>query len=107
MSEKAASTGPNWALLLLVPAVVIVAKAAMHRRAMWESGWGPSATAGRRYGRHGRFGGAEGSEADARDFRLPPKIEWMLDTWHTRAHRTQGSAAATDDLPDPGDTVTA
>jgi hypothetical protein len=38
---------------------------------MWQSGWSP----------------ADGNEA----YRLPPKIEAMLDTWHTRAHLTADS----------------
>jgi len=87
MNEKSGSRSPNWGLLLLVPAAVILAKGAMHRRAMWESAWGASGAAGRRYGHHARFESGEG-EADARGaFRLPPKIEWMLDTWHTQAHQ--------------------
>ena len=88
MNERTGSRGPNRGLLLLVPAVVIVAKAAMHRKAMMESGWGGPGSAGRSYGHHRRFGGAMG-EADPREgFRLPPRIESMLDAWHTRAHET-------------------
>jgi hypothetical protein len=80
MNENRGNRTPNWGLLLLVPAVFIVAKAARHHRAMWE---------GSEY--HARFGGADGV-ADARaTFRLPPKLEWMLDTWHTRAHQAAGS----------------
>jgi hypothetical protein len=46
---------------------------------MWHSGWaGPS----------------EGPR-DATAFRLPPKIEWMLDTWHTRAHEKDQPEAPT------------
>jgi hypothetical protein len=89
MDQNAAGRGPNWGLLLLVPAVVIVAKAAMHRRAMWESRWGASGTAGQGHGRHARFGGEGAAGPGA--FRLPPKIEWMLDTWHTRAHQEADS----------------
>jgi len=86
MNEKRGSKGPNWGLLLLVPAAVILVKGAMHRRARWESTWGPAGAAGRGHGHHGRFG-ATGGAADGRsEFRLPPKIEWMLDSWHTRAH---------------------
>jgi hypothetical protein len=90
MNVANASKGPNWALLLLVPAAVIIAKGVRHRRAMWESGWTPSGVAGRRHGHHGRFGGDVGAAADS--FRLPPKIEWMLDTWHTRAHQKADAA---------------
>ena len=39
MNENRASGGPNWGLLLLIPAAVIVAKGAMRRRAMWEAAW--------------------------------------------------------------------
>ena len=69
MSETQTRGGPNRALLLAIPAVVIIAKAAMHRRG---------------YGHH-RFAGAEG-EMGPRAFRLPPRIEAALDAWHTRSH---------------------
>jgi hypothetical protein len=83
MNKRNASGGPNPAVLLLIPAALIIAKGMRHRRAMWESGWTPSGAAG--HGHHRRFGGD--GEAAASSFRLPPKIEWMLDTWHTRAHQ--------------------
>ena len=96
MTEQTTSRGPNWTLLLLIPAAVIVAKDVAHRRAMWESGWTPEGAAGPAYGhRHGpgrRFGG----DMEAGSFRLPPKIEWMLDTWHTSAHAKADSAGSTD-----------
>ena len=87
---------PTWRLLLAIPAVVIIAKAAMHRRAMMESGWSPSAgmSGGRGYGHH-RFAGADG-EMGPRAFRLPPRIEAALDAWHTRSHE-----AADATKPDP------
>jgi hypothetical protein len=87
MNEKYRSRGPNWRLLLLVPAAVILAKGATRRRAMWGSAWGASWAAGRGYGHHARFGGSEAAADGPSEFRLPPKIEWMLDTWHTRAHQ--------------------
>lgn len=88
MNETRGSGGPGWGVVLLIPAALILAKAAMHRRAMWESGWGPSEMTSGRRGHHGRFASGEG-EADPRStFRLPPKIESMLDAWHTRAHET-------------------
>jgi len=80
MNEKSADRRPNWKFLLLVPAVMIIAKGAKRRRTMWGSAWAPSADG------HGH-GMAEGRDA----FRLPPKIEWMLDTWHTRAHQAAES----------------
>src|SRR6478735_2538815 len=113
MSDKTASKGTNWGLLLLVPAVVIVAKAAMHRRAMFESGWGAPGAVGRGYGHHRRFGGFEGPDADPSGFRLPPKIERTLDAWHTRAHKAEGRMSAApeasdfDDATAPGDAPSA
>ena len=84
MSETQTRGGPNLGLLLAIPAVVIIAKAAMHRRAMMESGW--SRPGGRGYGLgHHRFAGPDG-EMGPRAFRLPPRIEAALGAWHTRAH---------------------
>ena len=86
MSETQTRGGPNLGLLLAIPAVVIIAKAAMHRRAMMESGWsGSGGPGGHVYGRHG-FAGSDG-EMGRRAFRLPPRIEAALDAWHTRAHQ--------------------
>jgi hypothetical protein len=84
MSETQARGGPNRALLLAIPAVVIIAKAAMHRRAMMESGWSGPGGRGYGYGHHG-FAGADG-EMGPRAFRLPPRIEAALGAWHTRVH---------------------
>ena len=69
MNQTQTRGGPNLGLLLAIPAVVIIAKAAMHRRG---------------YGHH-RFAGTEG-EMGPRAFRLPPRIEAALDAWHTRSH---------------------
>ena len=85
MNDRNASKGPNPALLLLIPAGLIIAKGMRHRRAMWQAEWSPSGAAGHRHGHHGRFGAA--TEAEGGSFHLPPKIESMLDTWHTRAHK--------------------
>jgi len=79
-------------LLLLIPAAVIIAKGARHRGAMRESGWG-AMWAGHGPHQHPAFPGVEGP-AGRGSFRLPPKIEWMLDTWHAEAHRQEGT-------PDP------
>ena len=84
MSETQTRGGPNLGLLLAIPAVVIIAKAAMHRRAMMESGWSGPGGRGYGYGHH-RFAGADG-EMGPRTFRLPPRIEAALGAWHTRAH---------------------
>ena len=94
MKEKSGNRGPNLGLLLLVPAVVILAKGAMRRRAMWESGWGPAGGPGRRHGHHAGLGAGD-EQAEGRAFRLPPKLEWMLDTWHTRAHQAADAADST------------
>ncbi len=118
MNDSRATRGPNWGLLLLIPAAVIVAKGAMRRRAMWEAAWASDpSSAGHPsgHGHHGRFAAGRGPEGQPPAFRLPPKIEWMLDTWHTRAHEatatadtavTAGAAAAPDAsaAPDPKDT---
>jgi len=79
--------------LLLIPAAVIIAKGAKHRRAMLESGWSPAGP-GWGHGHGPGFRGAAGTPDDRASFRLPPKIEWMLETWHTRAHE-QGTATDT------------
>src|SRR6478735_9744688 len=92
MTDQATSRGPNWTLLLLIPAAVIVAKGVAHRRAMWESGWTPEGTRpGSGHGHMRRFGG----DMEAGSFPLPPRIEWMLDTWHTRAHAKADTAEVT------------
>jgi hypothetical protein len=93
MNEKSASRGPNLGLLLLIPAAVIIAKGAKRRRATWESGWGAPGDTGRGHGHHRRFGGEAGAQGRP-EFRLPPRIEWMLDTWHTRAHQATESTEA-------------
>jgi hypothetical protein len=100
MSERNSGGGPNLALLLLIPAAVIVAKgAARHRDAMWESGWaseGPSGfSRGHGHG-HGYGPRGFGGDMEAGAFRLPPRIESMLDAWHTRAHKKADAAEAVD-----------
>jgi hypothetical protein len=88
MNENRATRGPSWGLLLLIPAAVILAKGAMRRRAMWGSAWAEPGSVGRGYGHRGHFDSGEGTPDRGAAFRLPPRIEWMLDTWHTRAHQT-------------------
>ena len=87
MNETTNRGGPNVGLLLLIPAAAIVLHAAKrHHAMMWDEIGGPESAAPRR--RHGHHGSAADSDTAARDgFRLPPRIEWMLDTWHTRAHQ--------------------
>jgi hypothetical protein len=83
MHEHPARKGTNWKPLLLIPAAVVIAKGAARRRARWEAmGSGP---AGRRHG-HGHGFGPGLTTADGREFRLPPKIEAMLEAWHAQAH---------------------
>jgi hypothetical protein len=94
MNDNCRNGGPDLRLLL-IPAAVIIVKAAMHRRQMWASPWGPDDGgpgpgrdhhAGFGAGHHAGFG--PGTQAEARPgFRLPPRFEWILDTWHTRAHQ--------------------
>ena len=102
MNETRTRGGPNLGLLLLVPAVVIVAKGAMRRRAMMESGWGGAGGHGYGYGYgHHRFAGPDG-EIGPRAFRLPPRIEAALDAWHTRSHEASESAGtAGETKPEP------
>jgi hypothetical protein len=95
MSKQRGGGNPSWGLLLLIPAVVIIAKGARRRRAMWESGWGPTGTAGHGHRPFTHFGGGEGTADERGAFRLPPRIEWMLDSWHTRAHQQQEAAEST------------
>lgn len=91
MHDHRQRRGPNPALLLLIPAALMVAKGARRRRAMWAAeGW--SGPAGHGFGHHGRFATGQG---DPRAFRLPPWIEQALDAWHTSAHASAGAT----DLP--------
>ena len=92
MNEMRSGGGPNRGLLLLIPAALILAKAAKHRRqAMWQSVEGEAGAAGRPHGHHARFG--HGGWSAGRDgFRLPPRIESALDAWHARAHEETASA---------------
>ncbi len=92
MNETHGGGGPNRGLLLLIPAALILAKAAKHRRqAMWESAEGEGGSAGGPYGHHGRLR-HRGWSAGRDGFRLPPRIEAALDAWHARAHQETDSA---------------
>lgn len=103
MHEKHTGGGPSVGLLLLIPAAVMVAHAAKrHHRMLWDETGEPGAAGSHGPHRHhGRYGFAgPGFDAAARaDFRLPPRIEWMLDTWHTRAHQADEPKDAPTDAP--------
>lgn len=88
MNENRVRGGPSWRFLLIIPAVLILAKGAMRRRAMWDSAPGASGSGGQGYRHHGHFGAGDGDPDQRAAFRLPPRIESMLETWHTRAHQT-------------------
>ena len=91
MNEMHGGRGPNRGLLLLIPAALILAKAAKHRRqAMWEAAQGEAGGAGGPYGHHGGLR-RRGWSAGRDGFRLPPRIESALDAWHARAHRETAS----------------
>ena len=96
MSEQRERKGPNPALLLLIPAAVIIAKGASRRRAMRESAWGGPGGFGPRHGHHGHHGqfGAGYGPGDRSVQGMPPWIEQKLDAWHAKAHE-QGDAADT------------
>jgi hypothetical protein len=96
MNEKHEGRSPNWKLLL-IPAAVILTRGAMRRRAMWEAA-GPTDEAGRghdrRHGRHRRFGAWDAEATEHAAFRMPPRMERMLDSWHTRAHESSPTSEA-------------
>src|SRR5262245_6051759 len=71
MNDNQGRRGPGPALLLLIPIALLIAKGASRRRRAWDSGGG--------YGHRHGFAGAGGDVEGRRGFRLPPKIEWMLD----------------------------
>ena len=89
MNTESKQGGPSVGLLLLIPAAALVVHAAKrHHQMMWDEIGGPeSETPYRRHGHH-RFAAPESASAARDGFRLPPRIEWMLETWHTRAHQT-------------------
>jgi len=94
MNEMRGGRGPNRGLLLLIPAALILAKVAKHRRqAMWEAAEGEAGGAGGPYGHHGGLG-RRGWSAGRDGFRLPPRIESALDAWHARAHQEPASTEA-------------
>ena len=95
MHDHRQRRGPGPALLLLIPAALLIAKGAKRRRAMWAAADG--APAGHGFGDHHRFGRG-GFEATG-TFRLPPRIEQALDAWHTGRHAASGT---TEPMAAPG-----
>jgi hypothetical protein len=88
MNEKSNRGGPSVGLLLLIPAAALVVRAATrHHQMMWDEIGGPESVAPRHRHGHYRFAAADAESAARDSFRLPPRIEWILDTWHTRAHQ--------------------
>ena len=75
--------GPGRGLLLLIPIGLLIAKGVGRRRRMLEAGEG-----GHRHGGFGHRGFGPGAfDAEGRStFTLPPRIESVLDAWHTRVH---------------------
>ena len=94
MNEQRQRKGPNPALLLLIPAALIIAKGASRRRAMRGSSWGGPSGFGPRHGHHGQHGqfGAGYGLGDRSAEGMPPWIEQKLEAWHTKAHE-QGDKA--------------
>jgi hypothetical protein len=88
MNDNQGNRRPPLGLLLLIPAAVIIAKGASRRRAMWASDEGP---AGRGRSHHHRFDGGRGDADRSAAFRLPPRLESVLDAWHTRTHEAADS----------------
>ncbi len=92
MNEQAAPKPRNWKPLLLIPAAIIVAKAASHHRMRWDAAAGPD---GMRH-RHGHRGfGPRSWMAEDGTVQLPPKMEAVLRAWHTQAHQQDQPAEPT------------
>jgi hypothetical protein len=95
--------GPGRGLLLLIPIGLLIAKGVGRRRRMLAGGAGRPGGHGHGGFRHGGFGPG-GVDAEGRySFTLPPKIESVLDAWHTRVHAAAENAPASP----PADTATA
>jgi hypothetical protein len=84
--------GPGRGLLLLIPIGLLIAKGVGRRRRILEAG-----ERGHRHG--GGFGRGFGPGAFDTEgrygFTLPPKIESVLDAWHTRVHAAADAGPTT------------
>ena len=79
--------GPGRGLLLLIPIGLLIAKGVGRRRRMLEAGPGGHRHGGYGHGGFGRGVGPRSFDGEGRStFTLPPKIERVLDAWHTRVH---------------------
>ena len=92
MNEQTSQKSRNWKPLLLIPAAIIVAKAASHHRMRWDDAAG-RAGPGHRHGRR-RFGPRSWMAEDG-TLQLPPQIETMLATWHAQAHEQDTAESTT------------
>jgi hypothetical protein len=103
MNRNVKAVEPQLGLLLLVPAAVLLAKRGK------ASPGDVAVLAWVRRGRRpgvgtvitGASGVGEGTADGYGAFRLPPKIESMLDNWHTRAHQA-ADRRTPDDLIEHG-----
>jgi hypothetical protein len=95
MNQTRHGGGHTLRMLLLIPAFVMIVKAARRHRMMWEQGWGPEARSAGPHGHHG-WVGRGGVRGDTNSGpRLPPRIESILNHWHDRAHQAADSAEST------------
>ena len=87
--------GPGPGLLLLIPIGLLIAKGVGRRRRMLagESGAGRHHGFGHGFGSGGFGPGAFDAEGRY-TFTLPPRIESVLDAWHTRVHAATAEAEA-------------
>lgn len=83
MNQQSTRKGRNLRPLLLIPVAVAIARGMSHHRGRWDATAGGPGFRHHRPGRHGRFGQVDPATGE---FRLPPRIEAMLDAWHKRAH---------------------
>ena len=83
MNQSPTPKGRNLRPLLLIPVAVAIARGMSRHRGRRDAAWGGPGFRQYGPGRHGRFGQVDPTTGE---FRLPPRIEAMLDVWHKRAH---------------------